>query len=172
MVQGPTPRSLQPNTPVAAKPSPQGVNQAAQTPPPPSTNQSAPVQDSVQAKKLATADLPKDASNSIQDAKFKSGLKDTFKDKAPENIDELKDKILEQAAKTYGGPESEEFKKIFEKLFMDPDKKLDKLLEDALDEYKKKSKNPAEAENALKHLCEFLCRGTRGIANGDDDPGC
>lgn len=177
MVQGPTPRSAaQQVARVAASQPPQQLNNAniQRANSISAISGSTLSQDSArEVNQHKTAELPNDASRPIQDAQLRNRLNNAMSGGVPQDINELKDMLLEQAENTYG-PDSSEAKKIFDKLFKDPEsvKKFDKMLKEALKEFKDKAGNPADGQNAMKNLCDFLCQGVRGIANGEDDPGC
>ncbi|PIQ26403.1 hypothetical protein COW36_14520 [bacterium (Candidatus Blackallbacteria) CG17_big_fil_post_rev_8_21_14_2_50_48_46] len=160
---------LQQITPTQAPtntPNPQQPPATSTTPAPP-----AQTQDSANVNKIANDNLKNDASDTMQAAQLRSSLREVLNNKEPNDVDELKQVLMENAENCFG-PEGGQ--KVFEKLFMDENssKKYEGMLNDALNNYKELSKDPAKAEGALKNMAEFLAKGAKGIKNGEDDPGC
>jgi hypothetical protein len=124
-------------------------------------------------KAPAKDSLTQNASGSIQESQLRGAIKTIVQNNEPNDVNELKDLLLDKSDQIFGA-DSPESKKIFTKLFEETEsvKKYDSMLGDALKEFKNISKDPAKAEAALKKLSEFVAKGARGLANGEDDPGC
>ena len=125
------------------------------------------------AKTPASMSLSQDAAGPIQESQLRGAISALVKNNNPDDVGELKEMVLSQAEKMFG-KDSAESNKIIDKLFIDTksSQKYEKMLGDALKEFKNISQDPAKAEAALKKLSEFVAKGARGLANGEDDPGC